>query len=85
MLATGSPTPTSSTEWQSYDSRREIASIRKDEVRRCEGERERRSDLAERERQLDGDENGHRLAKAGAGLETPLLGGLDRFLVETER
>ena len=37
------------------------------------------------ERELDGDEHRHRFAEARAGTEAPLLGGLDGFLVETER
>ena len=37
-----------------------------------------------RERQLDGNENRHRLAEACTRRETPLLGRLDGFLIETE-
>src|SRR4030095_9459520 len=41
-------------------------------------------DLAQCEGEFDRDEDGNRFAETRAGLETPLLGGLDRFLIETE-
>src|SRR5262245_9239656 len=40
--------------------------------------------LEERERQFDRHEHSDGLSEARAGTEPPLLGGLDRFLVETE-
>jgi len=39
---------------------------------------------AKRKGELDRNEHGDRLAEARAGLESPLFGGLDRFLVEAK-